>query len=310
MREGLFQSIEFLNFIRETGFLEPFRFTVSREGNEVGVIQGFIQKEGGCLKRFFSRRAIVNGGPWLAANIPSADFETLLKNCIAELKHKAIYIETRNYADYSNWREVFEKTGFRYEPHYDYQIDLSDPDAWEGRMESSRRRFVKSSLKQGATIVDDPDNEEITGFYEVLKDLYNNRIKKPLFPLSFFLQLQNESFCKYLLIKYEKEIIGGILCIYDEDAAYEWFVCGKDGCYPKIYPSTLATWAAIRFAADNGCKCFDMMGAGAPGDGGYGVREFKAKFGGELKEFGRFKYIAHPFLYKIGSLGVKLMKRL
>ena len=72
----------------------------------------------------------------------------------------------------------------------------------------------------------------------------------------------------------------------------------------------MATYYGIRFAAENGFKRFDMMGAGAPGDGGYGVREFKAKFGGELKEFGRFKYIAHPLLYKIGSLGVKLMKRL
>ena len=52
-----------------------------------------------------------------------------------------------------------------------------------------------------------------------------------------------------------------------------------------------------------------MMGAGAPGDGGYGVREFKAKFGGELVEYGRFKYICNKPLYAIGKLGVKLMKR-
>lgn len=32
-----------------------------------------------------------------------------------------------------------------------------------------------------------------------------------------------------------------------------------------------------------------MMGAGVPNDGGYGVRDFKAKFGGELVEYGRFK---------------------
>jgi lipid II:glycine glycyltransferase (peptidoglycan interpeptide bridge formation enzyme) len=53
-----------------------------------------------------------------------------------------------------------------------------------------------------------------------------------------------------------------------------------------------------------------MMGAGAPGDGGYGVREFKAKFGGELKEFGRFKYVSDKFLYNVGKVGVSLMKRL
>ena len=98
--------------------------------------------------------------------------------------------------------------------------------------------------------------------------------------------------------------------VFDKDTVYEWFVCGKDGCYPKVYPSTLATWAAIRFAADNGYKRFDMMGAGAPGDGGYGVREFKAKFGGELVEYGRYLHVCNKLLYGLGKFAVNIMKKL
>ena len=71
----------------------------------------------------------------------------------------------------------------------------------------------------------------------------------------------------------------------------------------------MATWSGIQFAAESGHKCFDMMGAGAPGDGGYGVRDFKAKFGGTLVEYGRFKYICNKPLYALGKLGVRLMKR-
>ena len=177
-------------------------------------------------------------------------------------------------------------------------------------MESSRRRFVKSSLQQGAVIVANPTKEDVKGFYTVLQDLYRKRIKKPLFPLSFFLKLLDTTFSKYILVEYQQEIIGGMLCVFDEDSVYEWFVCGKDGCFPKIYPSTLATWAAIRFAAEHGFKRFDMMGAGAPGDGGYGVREFKAKFGGELVEYGRFVYVCSKPLYNIGKAAVSIMKKL
>ena len=100
-----------------------------------------------------------------------------------------------------------------------------------------------------------------------------------------------------------------MVCIFDQNAAYEWFVCGQDGMYKHIYPSTMATYYAIKFASEKGLKYFDMMGAGAPGDGGYGVREFKMKFGGELVEYGRYKHICNPLLYKIGTLGVKLLKR-
>ena len=52
-----------------------------------------------------------------------------------------------------------------------------------------------------------------------------------------------------------------------------------------------------------------MMGAGSPGDGGYGVRDFKAKFGGELVEYGRFRYVANKPLYALGKWAVNLMKK-
>ena len=134
--------------------------------------------------------------------------------------------------------------------------------------------------------------------------------KTPLFPLSFFLQLWQSSFSKFILVKYQEEIIGGTVCVHDDDTVYEWFVCGKDGVYKNVFPSTVATYYGIRFAAEHGFKRFDMMGAGAPGDGGYGVREFKAKFGGELVEYGRFVYVCSRPLYNIGKAAVSIMKKL
>jgi lipid II:glycine glycyltransferase (peptidoglycan interpeptide bridge formation enzyme) len=52
-----------------------------------------------------------------------------------------------------------------------------------------------------------------------------------------------------------------------------------------------------------------MMGAGKP-DESYGVRDFKAKFGGQLVEHGRFQIVLSPLLYEIGKMGVKMMKKL
>lgn len=305
----LFQSSEFFSFLTETRFLEPFRFSVCRGNKEVGVIQGFIQKDGGSFKRFLSRRAIINGGPWLADDITDAEVVTLLQNCIKGLKHKAIYIESRNYFDFSKYQQLFEKAGFLYEPHYDIIINVNGDVPLEKRMESSRLRFVKSSLKNGAKILENPLEQDVVDYYKVLKDLYTEKVKTPLFPLKFFLKLYHTPFCQYIIVKHNDAVVGGMVCVFDENAAYEWFVCGIDGVYKHIYPSTMATYYAIKFASDKGLKYFDMMGAGSPGDGGYGVREFKMKFGGELVEYGRFKYICNTLLYKIGTLGVKLLKR-
>ena len=50
------------------------------------------------------------------------------------------------------------------------------------------------------------------------------------------------------------------------------------------------------------------MGAGKPNES-YGVRDFKAKFGGQLVEHGRFLLILNHVLYQIGKIGVSLMKK-
>lgn len=304
----LFQSDEFYAFLGRTGILEPFRYTVSRSGEEVGRMQGFIQQDGGAVKRFFSRRAIINGGPWLAEDITDEELDSLLVQCIEGLKRKAIYIEIRNFRDYSRYMSSFEQAGFIYEPHYDYIIDTSDG-VWKQKMESSRMRYVKSSIRQGASIVESPTEEQVRAFYALLKTLYAERVKTPLFPWLLFRKIYEEPFCRYSLVQYQEKIMGGMLCVFDESTAYEWFVCGLDGVSKHVHPSTLATYSAICFAEDNGCKRFDMMGAGAPGDGGYGVREFKMKFGGELVEFGRFRHICNPLLYRIGKTAVGLMKK-
>ena len=306
---SIFQSEGYLQFLAKTGTLEPFHVSVYREKREVGVIQGYIQKDGGLIKRFLSRRAIINGGPCLAEDITEEEVQTLIDECKKELKGTAIYIETRNFRDYSKYRSVFETCGFIYEPHYDFIIDTESLTVAEENLGKSRKRDIRTSLRDGASVVENPTQAQIEAFYRILSGLYTTKVKTPLFPISFFIKLSQESFSKFLLVEYKGEIIGGTVCIFDEETVYEWFACGMDGVYKSVFPSTLATWSGIKFAAESGHKCFDMMGAGTPGDGGYGVREFKAKFGGEMVEYGRFKFICNKPLYAIGKLGVKLMKR-
>ena len=305
----IFQSNDFLQFLNKTGLFETFRFSVSRGEREVGIIQGYIQRDGGRLKRFLSRRAIINGGPYFAEDITEEEVKTLLGKCHNGLKNKAIYIETRNFSDYSQLRPLFEASGFIYEPHYDFIVNTESIEIAEDNLGKSRKRDVRTSLRDGAVVIDNPTHEQIEAFYGLLSSLYTTKVKTPLFPFVFFDKLSQEPFSRFLLVEYQGEIIGGTVCVFDNDTVYEWFACGKDGAFKNIFPSTLATWSGIKYAAESGQSHFDMMGAGAPGDGGYGVREFKAKFGGELVEYGRFKYICNKPLYAIGKLGVKLMKR-
>ena len=125
-------------------------------------------------------------------------------------------------------------------------------------------------------------------WYAILLDLYRRKVRTPLFPLSFFLEFFRQKRGIYLLVKSEGKVIGGFMCpIKNQQCIYEWFVCGMDTQYKAFSPSVMATWAAMEYAHTHQLPRFDIMGAGEPGVP-YGVRDFKAEFGGKLVEYGRF----------------------
>ena len=142
-----------------------------------------------------------------------------------------------------------------------------------------------------------------------MDDLYRTKIKTPLYPYEFFENLYKESTSQFILVSYNDEIVGGSCCVtLPNKGVYEWFACGKDGLYKNIYPSSVTKHAGMKFASDNNYPLFDMMGAGKP-DEKYGVRDFKAEFGGELVEHGRYLCVLNKCLYNLGKLGVKLLKK-
>ena len=290
-------------------FMEPICLAVEDIGKLKGIIIGYIQADGGVAKRYLSRRAIINSGPLLADDISRKELAMLLTECRKMLQGKAIYVECRNFEDYSEHKDVFIQCGYNYVPHLNFHIDTTSENVVDQNLGKSRKRDIRTSFRDGAEIVEHPTIDEVREFYAILSDLYINKVKTPLYPISFFERLYRQDYSKFLLVRLTGKIVGGTVCVcLSGYAVYEWFACGEDGVHKNIYPSTVATYAGIRYAAQNGYQHFDMMGAGKPNEG-YGVRDFKAKFGGQLVEHGRFINVINPLLYIVGKLGVKLLKK-
>lgn len=313
----------------------PFVVALPAESGLRGVCVGYISVEANPLKQFATRRAIIVGGPALANDCTNEEVQSLMENvkCKMEELGGAIYVETRNFNDYSRWREGFECAGFVYEEHNNFHIatesfaaanvdnkNIDYSKVVNGLMGKNRVRDIKTSFRDGAIVIDHPTIEQVCEYYTILKNLYTTKVKTPLFPLSFFEKLYEQKNARFILVGLKRnendnenqnediEIIGGTVCVAQEGwCLYEWFVAGRDGEWKSIFPSSVATYAGIRYAAENGMPRFDMMGAGTPKET-YGVRDFKARFGGELVEHGRYKCICKPLLYKCGELGVKLLK--
>ncbi len=299
---SLFQMPEFYDFLKESEGNDPFVFIGERNGCYDYLVSGSIQFSKNRVVRPFSRRAIVTGGIVIRQGADYADLPAFLESVTGRLKGRAVYMEIRNLHDYSHLEEIFEDNGFSRVPHLNYQVDISSVKETFSRLNQSRRRQVRKSLEGGAEVLVNPGREEVREFYAILKETYRRRVHKPLPDEEFFLRFHGSGPGVFLLIRHNGRIIGGIMCpVFGKKAIYEWYVAGEDGRYPGIYPSVLATWAAIEYGANNGTGIFDFMGAGRP-DEDYGVREFKSKFGGREVEHGRFLAVFNRTVYAVGHL--------
>jgi predicted N-acyltransferase len=284
--------------------MEPFVYGVESDGKLCAVCVGYVTKERNPIKQFFTRRAIIIGGVVMAADCAKEDVTMLLYYIRKELQQKPIYIETRNFNDYSAWKESFEAAGFSYKPHLNFHVD-----PYSNNLSDNRCRQVRKAQATVECLTSERVKEEdIREWYKVLSKLYRTKVKTPLWSIDFFLQAYRQNIAKFLLVKHEGRVIGGSMVVADERTVYEWFECGLNAEYKDQYPSVMATYAGIQLAKQSGCSRYDMMGAGEPGVP-YGVRDFKAEFGGQLVEHGRFLYVCKPSLYRFGACVIKFLKR-
>ena len=289
--------------------MTPFAVGIEENGHLVGIIVGYTTQEKSPIKQLFTCRSIIIGGPLLDEHISSDALSALLV-AVKQVTKGAIYVETRNFNDYSNWKEIFEPSGFTYQPHLNFHVDTTQ--LWEtieNNIGKHRRKYIRLSYRDGVEVALEPTLQQVKEYYAVLQDLYRTKVKMPLQPWAFFERLYHLPSCKYLLVLYNNQVVGGSICMtLKNHGVYEWYACGKDGVYRNIHPSSVTKYIGMKYASDNGYKVFDMMGAGKPNEA-YGVRDFKAEFGGKLVEHGRFLLVRKPLLYWIGKTGIKLLKR-
>lgn len=305
---SIFQTPEMYDFYTSLNLYEVAIVAVDDNGLK-GLALCVTQSNGKGIKRNLTSRAIINGGPLLSDDISEEALAALLNTTINILKQRSIYIETRNLNDYSQWRNTFEKCGFDYVPHYNFHIDTTDPNLVDKHMDKSRRRRIRRATENGVVISN--DISQLPDFYNILSNLYRTKIHKPLPPYSMFEQLTKEPFARYFFVQSPdgKTIGGQVILMLEHRVAYAWYCCGMDREYHDLYPSIMANYAAIRYAADNDYERYDMMGGGTPGED-YGVRDFKAQFGGNMVEQGRYLYTCRPLIYWMGKTAMTIINRL
>lgn len=307
-----FQTIEFYNLYRTSESFDADVFAVEEDGSYRALVVVTIQKETG-IKSIFSKRGIIYGGPLLInSNANGVYLDQLLYEIKSYYKRKIIYLEVRNSFDYSALSSIYTKRKWDFQEHLNVQlnIDGEDVESLLSKMKYNRRREIRISIEEGATMREANNEEEVVALFEILKNMYEENVKLPVWPLPFFINLYKSAIGKVFIVQHDDKIIGGSFCVYyDNMSINTLYYVGLKNYHKKIFPTHLAVMMVIEFGVENNLKLVDFMGAGKPNIS-YGVRDYKLKFGGDLVEHGRFSYILKPILYKIGLFGVKLMGKI
>ncbi len=303
---NFFQSPQYYSFYRSLKGYETLLLCAYDQNNQiVGSVVCIINRLIWGSKIDFLTRAIVMGGPVVRDSLEDKQTvaDLLIRELIIAARKKSVYLEFRNLFDISSYRKAFENNNLAYHDHLNFLINSSDRASVMANLNKSKQQQIRKSLAAGAEICVAKNIDEVAQFYRHLVRLYKTKVKKPLPKWEFFEQFfrQKENLGLYIVVKFENRVVGGMMCpVFANRIIYDWYVAGEDRVYKNIYPSVLVTWGAIEYAVNNNIPCYDFLGAGKPKHE-YGVREFKAQFGGELKNFGRYARILSPSKYNFSQ---------
>jgi len=119
-----FQTVDCYEFYQKISFFESFAFAVSENDKLVGVACGYLVGEGQGIKNYLSSRVIIPGGLLLANDISSEALNLLLNEIKNKFAKRVVYIEIRNYNDYSCFKNQIVEAGFSYEPHLNFVVPI------------------------------------------------------------------------------------------------------------------------------------------------------------------------------------------
>jgi lipid II:glycine glycyltransferase (peptidoglycan interpeptide bridge formation enzyme) len=236
----------------------------------------------------------------------------LLQSYVREAKVRSLFTELRNLDCLEDVQPILNDSGFRYEPHLNYLIDLKrTPEAIFNSIGRRTRKNIRHALNRSEVVTEEVNaREQISICYDLLSQTYR-AARVPLADRSLFEAaydvLYPRGLVRFTLARVGPTPIATSVELLYKDVVYGWYA-GMDRSYGSYVPNELLMWDILRWAAGCGYRVYDFGGAGKPNEE-YGVREFKAKFGGELVSYGRNVCTHAPARLWLSTKGFQVLRR-
>jgi len=255
-----------------------------------------------------SSRSILYGEPLCNEDPMSvAALAELVEIHDRRMSNQVLFTEVRPLCGPGPERQALERNDYEFQEYLNYIIDLSPPieSLWKN-MRKSARRGVRQCERRGFHIRELNSREDVEQLYAILKTTYH-RAQVPLADSSLFEAAFEELHPRgmlRLIATYEGDTplaMDSLLTF--NGRTFAWY--GGLERITGISPFDYLQWYEIVWARCHGCEIYDFGGAGWPNEP-YGVRDYKAKFGGELVSFGRYRKIHRPLTKRLAERAYQL----
>ena len=198
------------------------------------------------------------------------------------------------------------------QPHTSIVIDIQgSEEAILAAMKQKTRYNIRLAQKKGVTFRQGGEGD-LRSFYDLAR-LTAKRDGFGIHNLAYYqraYRLFAPQGCALLLAEFEGEILAAAMIFKFGRSAY-YFYGASSNTHRNLMPAYLVQWAAICWAKEQGCSCYDLWGIPDANpdaleeefqerqDGLWGVYRFKRGFGGQIvKSAGAYDYIYQPLWYK------------
>jgi hypothetical protein len=268
----------------------------------------------GGLVRLLTTRTVVFGG---VLCMDSAEGRLALRELLEQYKRfpgrPSLFTEIRNVSSLDAAAPILAESGFLYEDHLNYLIRLEDcaKSVFE-RIGPRTRKHIRQSLKRNEVqIVEVAERAQISLCYDLLHHAYRNA-QVPLSDLSLFHaafdHLLSKGMARFTLAFVNDEPAATSIDLLYKDVIYGWYG-GINRKFVSQVPNEALMWNVLEWGCLHGYRLYDFGGAGKPTET-YGVRDFKAKFGGNLVCYGRNTWVTHPALLTVSKCAYEMIRHI
>jgi lipid II:glycine glycyltransferase (peptidoglycan interpeptide bridge formation enzyme) len=214
------------------------------------------------------------------------------------MQNKVLFAEVRPIAPYNKAHDPLLDCGYQRIGYRNYELNITLPESELFKNLSGKcRNNIRSAHRKGVTVEPCDSLRDLPKCYDLFKESYA-KAKVPVVDQSLF-RAAAEHLCpkSYRMMQayYRGQAVAAGCFLAYKNRVICWYVGTKR--IPGVAATAALFWEAIRVFSSEGFELFDFAGAGWDGEE-YGPGRFKAKFGGELVQIGRYRKIYSPWKFR------------